>query len=451
MKVSLIIPTYNRCSYLLSVLRTVKNQNFDMHELEVIIADNGSTDGTLEALENFRCDFSLRVVNIPKENQFEAAKLRNQAVKYAFGEIYIFVDSDILLPKTFIQSHLCYYHSPDDLISVIGSVYYLENKEYPMEIESIFKTETLSIDPLESFYSANSECGVWNPLAWMMYHAGNVSMTRKAFELSGGFDEWHREWSIEDLDFGYQLQKNGVRLVYSKYAYGLHKWHESSQKNSASIHTGFQYLIDKEQNSPLIQFAYEDMLRMQQEQNEKIERTEFAKRLFFLNALKCSEQVFQKPDITVAIYSCGNSDSLYHLLDELEHQSVRRFEVLVIDDSDSIEKDAVLQTRNYSYLFRIFHVDWHKQEVSYLINRFQMKKFRNCTVLDKIDRMLLDLMEYNETLHTETLREMFETFVYQKALGNYVKLLNDDAVIGTQFIYYIYRDLLNKIKGDKSE
>lgn len=444
MRVSLIIPTYNRREYVLAVLETIQEQDFDFRLLEVIVADNGSTDGTREAILSLSCNFPICVLTLPKESSFEAARLRNRAAEAAGGDIFIFVDSDILLPRDFIRSHLSYYSSPDDLVSVIGTVYYLENKQYSQNINEILKEETLTVDPLERDYTASTECGVWNPLAWMLYHAGNVSITRKAFELSSGFDEWHREWSIEDLDFGFQLQKCGVRLVYSRYAYGLHKWHESSGKNSDSIDTGFEYLKNKENGNALVRYAHEDMMCMQTEKSHSVTRTSLAKRIFYLDSLKLTRPGFKTPDFTIAVYSPGVHQSLFRLLDLLELQYNGCFEVLVVDDSDSIEKDAALQTRNYGYPFRLFHVDWKKEKTKYLINHLQCGRLSKDQTLGGIEKMFVQALVRSEDWYGETLHKQFETFVYDQALGGYIKIIQDQEEIGETFIRDLYRDLLNE-------
>lgn len=444
MKVSIIIPTYNRCDYILSVIQTIQQQDYDLSMIEVIVADNESDDGTKELLLSLSCAFSLQVITVPKEYHFEAAHLRNEAAKVAAGDVFIFVDSDILLPKNFISSHLCYYRSTEDKISVIGSVYYMENRTYSKNIESIPLEEKLTLDPLECFYSSDTECGVGNPLVWMMYHAGNVSMTRKVFELVQGFDEWHTEWSIEDLDFGFQLQKQGIRIIYSKYAFGLHKWHENSGKNSNSIDTGFKYLIHKENEHPLICYAYADLQRRQYEQEHHITRTNIAKRKFFLTALQIMDPAFKVPDFTIAVYSPGHHKNLYSLLDQLENQYNGRFEVLIIDDSDCIEKDALLQIRNYRYPMRLFHVNWHKEKVDFLVNELKVRHFATDTASNGIEKLLIQIMKRDTEWYKSELNEQFETLVYYQAIGNCITLIHDEEMIGDTFISNLFRDLLNR-------
>lgn len=90
---SIVIPTLNEEKYLPLLLEEIKKQDFD--DYEVIVADAGSTDGTVEIAESFGC----RVVpgGLP-------AKGRNEGAKAAKGDIILFTDADnIYLPENFLK------------------------------------------------------------------------------------------------------------------------------------------------------------------------------------------------------------------------------------------------------------------------------------------------------------------------------------------------------------
>ncbi len=93
MKLSIIIPTLNEEKCLPLLLGSIKKQNFNS-DLEVIIADAGSTDKTIEIAESFGC----RIVpgGVP-------AKGRNEGGKAARGDLLLFMDADnICLPDNFL-------------------------------------------------------------------------------------------------------------------------------------------------------------------------------------------------------------------------------------------------------------------------------------------------------------------------------------------------------------
>src|SRR5262245_60978570 len=89
--ISVILPTFNRVAMLGEAIESVRRQTFD--DWELIVADDGSTDATLEQLESLG-EPRLRVVRLTHTGS--AAGARNAALKVAVGDWIAFLDSDDL-------------------------------------------------------------------------------------------------------------------------------------------------------------------------------------------------------------------------------------------------------------------------------------------------------------------------------------------------------------------
>lgn len=87
--VSVVIPTYDRRALLLQAVESVRAQTFAAWEL--IVADDGSTDGSAEAVEALH-DPRIRVLRLPRAGR--AAVARNAGVRAARGEWVALLDSD---------------------------------------------------------------------------------------------------------------------------------------------------------------------------------------------------------------------------------------------------------------------------------------------------------------------------------------------------------------------
>jgi glycosyltransferase involved in cell wall biosynthesis len=85
--VSIIIPAYNASEYIQETISSVLNQSFQ--DFEVIVVDDGSTDGTVEMVEKFHDHIQL----IRRSNG-GAAKARNAGIEAARGEWIAFIDAD---------------------------------------------------------------------------------------------------------------------------------------------------------------------------------------------------------------------------------------------------------------------------------------------------------------------------------------------------------------------
>lgn len=88
---SVIVPTYNRACYLPCAVESALAQS--SVDLEVIIIDDGSTDGTDSVVEKHRRDWGQRVRYVWQNNS-ERSVARNHGLRLARGEYVAFLDSD---------------------------------------------------------------------------------------------------------------------------------------------------------------------------------------------------------------------------------------------------------------------------------------------------------------------------------------------------------------------
>ena len=93
---SIIVPTLNEEKYLPGLFESIKGQNSDVG-FEIIVADAGSKDRTIEIAKNFGCKITSG--GLP-------AKGRNEGAKVAQGNLLLFLDADLLLPKDFLRNSL---------------------------------------------------------------------------------------------------------------------------------------------------------------------------------------------------------------------------------------------------------------------------------------------------------------------------------------------------------
>jgi glycosyltransferase involved in cell wall biosynthesis len=93
--ISIIVPTLNEENCLVRLLDSLKKQS--LKDYEIIIADAGSIDKTIEVAKNYGC----KVVpgGMP-------ARGRNEGAKLAQGELLLFLDADIILPEDFLDIFL---------------------------------------------------------------------------------------------------------------------------------------------------------------------------------------------------------------------------------------------------------------------------------------------------------------------------------------------------------
>lgn len=90
--ISVIIPTYNEEGVILDCLDSLSKQSLNI--FEVIVVDDGSTDSTLNKLDN---------VKVFQQDHLGAGAARNLGASHAKGDILVFVDADMIFDRNFLK------------------------------------------------------------------------------------------------------------------------------------------------------------------------------------------------------------------------------------------------------------------------------------------------------------------------------------------------------------
>ena len=91
--ISVVTPTFNRKEELAHLFNSMKKQTLDPKFFEMIISDDGSTDGTEEYVKNLENKFQFNLSYVSQEN-LGPGFARNNGVKNSKGELIVFIDSD---------------------------------------------------------------------------------------------------------------------------------------------------------------------------------------------------------------------------------------------------------------------------------------------------------------------------------------------------------------------
>lgn len=195
MKVSLIIPTYNRGEVLCKTLEMALRQDFD--DYEVIVVDQ--TPSYAPAVQEYLNSLASRIryYKLPYPNVSAA---RNLGIRMAKGEILIFIDDDVIFYEDLIISHVRNF-THEKIGGVMGLILNSEDADLK-ECVAIAKSR----------FNAYGEVKLGDvvPVIWM--NSGNVSYRCKALLEAGMFDEYLRI-SCEDVDMSIRVRAIGYQLL----------------------------------------------------------------------------------------------------------------------------------------------------------------------------------------------------------------------------------------------
>jgi glycosyltransferase involved in cell wall biosynthesis len=189
-KVSICIPTYNRKDYLKETLDSIFSQTYK--DYEVVVVDDGSTDGTEEMLKNG--GFKVRYYR--QENAGDAAA-RNKLIKLAEGMFITFIDSDDLLMPDSVERMIKVIEAEGGKIIVYGP--YLR----------IDQTGNITGKSTRRLYSGFITKELFQNI---LVHSCGSMFPKRILEEAGGFDESLRVCSDYDLWLRLSLKYRFIAL-----------------------------------------------------------------------------------------------------------------------------------------------------------------------------------------------------------------------------------------------
>jgi glycosyltransferase involved in cell wall biosynthesis len=189
-KFSIIVPVFNGKQHLRACMDSIVAAMASYGNAELLVIDNGSTDGSYEVLLN---EYG-RLARILQIRGITVAAMRNRGAALADGEFLSFIDSDIIVGPDYFQCALDVLRTQADAtgakVEVPQSPHWVENTWYKIH--------------------ARSRDGFVNYI-----NSGNFLVRRRTFLAVNGFDE--TMIATEDSELGQRLNQKGYK-VYEAHA-----------------------------------------------------------------------------------------------------------------------------------------------------------------------------------------------------------------------------------------
>lgn len=169
----MVIPSYNRRDMLRRCIDALSRQTQDPRAFETIVVDDGSSDGTPEAVEALDTPFELRLL---RQRQGGWAAAQNAGIEAAAGRICLLIDDDIIASPRLVAAHIAGHAGQQGATIGIGPL-----TQQP---------------PRTRDWYARAFAGEWDKhfaalahrkVTWMDCYGGNLSAPRAALLESGGF------------------------------------------------------------------------------------------------------------------------------------------------------------------------------------------------------------------------------------------------------------------------
>lgn len=246
MRASVIITTYNNPAWLEKVLWGFEAQTYK--NFEIIIADDGSGEETLQLINRFKDESSLKIIHVWHEDKgYQKCQILNKAINASTASYLIFTDGDCIPRTDFVAAHV--YNAEKGYFLSAGAVRLPMSTSKLISREDVvsgraFQLSWLLEHGLPNKFLKNLKLSANPGLTKILnsvtpakatWNGGNSSGWKEDILRVNGFDE-RMEYGGQDREFGERLVNIGLRSKQLRYsAVCIHLDHSRSYKTNSSV------------------------------------------------------------------------------------------------------------------------------------------------------------------------------------------------------------------------
>ncbi|ALM94068.1 glycosyltransferase [Fusobacterium polymorphum] len=252
MKISVIVPVYNRLEHLRALFLCLLRQKKQADEL--IITDDGSSQKVLDFIGDLIPEAKFKVKHIYQEDKgFRKTRALNNAVRNSSGDLLIFCDQDLIFGEEYVETIA---GNIKENIFLMGRAHTLKREEKDFVLENIEKINSYEeivknlpdsyIPTIKKMLNEDKRRRLLKTFKLAKRGIKLVGMSyalmKNAYIKVNGYDENYIGWGQEDDDFGNRLTVagiNGKELVTKNIQ--LHLWHYSDPTKVHSSNEEYYY------------------------------------------------------------------------------------------------------------------------------------------------------------------------------------------------------------------
>ncbi|MGO9903703.1 MAG: glycosyltransferase family 2 protein [Solirubrobacteraceae bacterium] len=227
---SVVIPNWNGRRWLAGCLESLARQ--ELTPGEVIVVDNGSTDGSQEYLQADHA--GVRLISLAANTGF--AHAANVGLDAACGELVALINTDVVLAADWLRRTAQTLRAHPDAASVACKMLSLERPELVYDAGDVLRRDGVC----EQRGRFGLDDGRWDHAQEVFGACAGAALYRRAAVIAaGGFDERYFAY-LEDVDLALRLRLAGWGCRYEP-AVAMHAGEGSSHQLSA----GHRYLVER--------------------------------------------------------------------------------------------------------------------------------------------------------------------------------------------------------------
>ncbi len=232
MKISIVIVSYNVKDYICQCIRSIYKSNLNKSQYEIIVIDNDSHDGTLDAIKQNFDQVILHQNNINEG----FSKAVNKGIDLSKGEYVCILNPDVIIQETTLSNLLNFYSSNSELgaigpkiLNSDGTIQHSCKRSFPTPLNSLFRLIGLDrIFPKSKFFGQYNltYLDIEKEHAVDVISGACMMIPRKVFQKIGNFDERFFMFG-EDIDICHRIKAAGYKIYYAPISEIIHYKGES--------------------------------------------------------------------------------------------------------------------------------------------------------------------------------------------------------------------------------
>lgn len=209
LRCSVVIPVYNGAGEIGRALLALERQTASLSSFEVIVVDDGSSDGTPQTVEEWSRAHPALNLRLVRQTNAGPASARNYGARIARSDLLLFTDADCIPQPGWVQAFVAAFERANPPAACMGSY------------------RSRQMEPAARFSQLEFE----ERYALMEKRGGDIDMVatysaayrRPIFLESGGFDERFPKANNEDAEFSYRLSLAGHSMRFVRAAQVEHE------------------------------------------------------------------------------------------------------------------------------------------------------------------------------------------------------------------------------------
>jgi GT2 family glycosyltransferase/glycosyltransferase involved in cell wall biosynthesis/predicted Zn-dependent protease len=345
--VSIIIPTFNKLALTCQCLNAIR-QTADNIPYEIIVVDNGSTDGTPDYLLREEAVGRIRV--ILNRNNLGFSKANNQGAQIARGKYLLFLNNDTIPQPKWLEE-MVHMAESDGNIGAVGSKLLFPDGTIQHAGVVLFRTKK----PYHIYKGLPGNILCANKQRdYKIVTAACMLIRKNIFSEIGGFDDRFIN-GCEDLDLCLKVGQKNKRIVYNPRSVVIHLEAQSKGRQD-----NMDYNRQLFENIWRDKIVPDDLYFLKQDGMESMVDPEGV--FYFVSSEKIN-----KLKTSIIIVTFNSAPTIRVCLDSVLHNSPGA-EVIVVDNASADETQLILRDYEASKLI-IAIINYENKGFSYACNQ----------------------------------------------------------------------------------